>query len=184
MIAETRHRLPHGSGLAGVAVGAARRPGGVATVGHLQYSLGLSHYPPNSTMAKKQLTYAECDALITAPGSEFEMITVLEGGHQQRVWKNAPPDFRTFFEGVMQQWAERVLVNEAVPEPAEYDARQDVTYGQALDNAYALAAWLREQGVGRADRVAIGGPNSSYWLTAFVAISLLGAVPVCLNSTL
>ncbi|BEJ16856.1 hypothetical protein CspHIS471_0602570 [Cutaneotrichosporon sp. HIS471] len=135
-------------------------------------------------MAKKQLSYAECDALITAPGTEFEMVTVMENGNPQRVWKHAPPDFRTFFEGSMKKWSDQVLTNEPVPEPAEYDARQDVTYGQALDNAYRLAAWLREKGVGKGDRVAVSGINSSAWLTSFVAVNLLGAVPVCLNSTL
>lgn len=84
----------------------------------------------------------------------------------------------------MKKWSDRVIVNEPVPEPADYDARQEVTYGQMLDNSYRLAAWLRERGVGQGDRVAVGGHNSSMWLTAFVAVNFLGAVPVCLNSTL
>lgn len=37
---------------------------------------------------RKQLTFAECDALICQTGSEFEMIEVLENGHFQRAWKN------------------------------------------------------------------------------------------------
>lgn len=84
----------------------------------------------------------------------------------------------------MKKWSDRVIVNEPVPEPADYDARQEVTFGQMLDDSYRLAAWLRERGVGPTDRVAIGGHNSSYWLTAYVAVNFLGAVPVCLNSTL
>lgn len=37
---------------------------------------------------RKQLTFAECDALITKKGGEFEMVEVMENGHKQRVWKN------------------------------------------------------------------------------------------------
>lgn len=37
---------------------------------------------------RKQLTFAECDALITQKGGEFEMVEVMENGHKQRVWKN------------------------------------------------------------------------------------------------
>lgn len=59
-----------------------------------------------------------------------------------------------------------------------------MTYGELLAHAYKLAAWLREQGVGAGDRVAVGGHNSSGWITSFVAAHLIGAVPVCLNSTL
>jgi len=77
-----------------------------------------------------------------------------------------------------------VVINEPVPEPAGYDDRRDVTFGQLLERAYVLAAWLREQGVDVSDRVAIGGINSSGWVTSFVAANLIGAVPVCLNSTL
>lgn len=84
----------------------------------------------------------------------------------------------------MKHWADRVIVNEPVPEPAEYDARQEMTYGRMLEESYRLAAWLRERGVGPADRVAVGGHNSTGWLIAFLATNFLGAVPVCLNSTL
>lgn len=98
--------------------------------------------------------------------------------------RKAPPNFRTFFEARCKQWADRVIINEPVPEPAAWDDRQEVTYGRLLELAYDLAAWLRERGVKAGDKVAIGGHNSSGWVTSFVAIHLLGAVPVCLNSTL
>lgn len=85
----------------------------------------------------------------------------------------------------MTHWSDRVMVNEPNPLPgAHYDDRRDITYGQMLADGYRLAGWMREQGVGPATRVAIGGTNSIGWLTSFTAVNLLGAVPVCLNSTL
>jgi acyl-CoA synthetase (AMP-forming)/AMP-acid ligase II len=47
-----------------------------------------------------------------------------------------------------------------------------------------LAGWMREQGVRTGTAVAIGGPNSTEWVVAFIATHLIGAVPVLLNSTL
>lgn len=96
----------------------------------------------------------------------------------------APKTFREFFEERCQHWADRVAINEPVPEPAAPDDRREVTYGQLLENAYALAAWLRERGIRASDKVAVGGHNSSGWVTSFLACHLIGAVPVLLNSTL
>jgi acyl-CoA synthetase (AMP-forming)/AMP-acid ligase II len=84
----------------------------------------------------------------------------------------------------MKHWADRTIIDEPVPDSAEYDDRQRFTYGQILESAYKLAGWMREQGVDVGDRVAVGGNNSSGWVTSFVAAHLLGAVPVLLNSTL
>lgn len=86
----------------------------------------------------------------------------------------------------MSYWGyERIIVNEPDPSPgAAYDDRREISYGKMLDDAYELAGWMRERGVKAVDKVAIGGINSIGWVTAYVAINLLGAVPVCLNSTL
>lgn len=85
----------------------------------------------------------------------------------------------------MKRWSDRVIANEPDPRPnAAYDDRVEITYGKMLDNAYALAGWMRERGVKAESKVAIGGHNSIGWITTYVAINLLGAVPVCLNSTL
>jgi long-subunit acyl-CoA synthetase (AMP-forming) len=43
---------------------------------------------------------------------------------------------------------------------------------------------MREQGLDIGDKIAISGHNSSGWVTSFVAAHFIGAVPVCLNSTL
>lgn len=83
----------------------------------------------------------------------------------------------------MDKWQKRVAINEPVP-GGEYDDRRDVTYAQLRDDALRVAGWLREQGIGAGDKVAIGGHNSSGWITSFIATHLVGGVPVCLNSTL
>jgi len=97
----------------------------------------------------------------------------------------APKTFREFFESRCKQWADRVAIDEPVPDPgADWDARRELTYGRMLENGYALGAWMREHGVRAGDKVAVGGHNSAGWVTSFVACHLIGAVPVLLNSTL
>ncbi|KAL1405668.1 hypothetical protein Q8F55_009307 [Vanrija albida] len=130
-----------------------------------------------------QPSFAAIDAAITVKGGPFEMETMDLGHGPVRVWKHAPASFREFLEDRLNRYSDRVIINEPVPEPAEYDDRRDVTYGELLAHAYKLAAWLREQGIRSGDRVAVGGQNSSGWITSFVAAHFLGAVPVCLNST-
>ena len=41
------------------------------------------------------LSIAEAHALLTQPGSPFEMETLTIRGRETRVWKNAPPDLRS-----------------------------------------------------------------------------------------
>lgn len=59
-----------------------------------------------------------------------------------------------------------------------------MTYAQLRDDAFRVGGWLLEQGVRPGDKVAIGGHNCSGWIVSFIAAHLIGAVPVCLNSTL
>lgn len=97
-----------------------------------------------------------------------------------------PKTFRDFFHERLTRWGyDRVAVNEPDTRPnAAYDDRVEISYGKMLDVAYDLAGWMRERGVKAGTFVAIGGTNSIGWLTTYVAINLLGAVAVCLNSTL
>lgn len=82
------------------------------------------------------------------------------------------------------QFADRVFLSSPLPEPAEYDARESLTYGQVYDKANVYGAWMRSLGVGYNDRVAIGGVNQSGWVISWLAALLIGAVPVLLNATL
>ncbi|KAL1406692.1 hypothetical protein Q8F55_008398 [Vanrija albida] len=135
---------------------------------------------------KKQLSIQECDALLTSPGTIFEMEERVLGGRRQKTWKHTPPTFRSFLSATLPRWAAdgREMVSEPVPEPAAYYARRRVSYAEVYARALALAAWLRERGVRAGTRVAIGGMNSADWIVAFVAVNLVGGCAVLLNSTL
>lgn len=84
----------------------------------------------------------------------------------------------------LSRWADNEFVSEPLPEPASASQRQSRTYGQVLDDAVTFASWLREGGIAMGDRVAIGGRNSSRFISAYVGTCLIGAVPVLLNTTL
>jgi len=84
----------------------------------------------------------------------------------------------------MEEHKGKVMLSSPIPEPADYYAREHVTFDQVHDKSLRLAAWLRENGVRQGGRVVVGGANSTGWVVAFTAIHLLGAVPVFLNSTL
>jgi acetoacetyl-CoA synthetase len=58
----------------------------------------------------------------------------------------------------------------------EDDVRRELTWRELSDQAYAFAAFLREQGVGPGDRVAAWLPNTPEVLVAMLGTSLLGAV--------
>lgn len=57
-----------------------------------------------------------------------------------------------------------------------------LTYAQLYDESRALAAGLRAAGIGRGDTVAIFGPNSREAVLCWLAVNLLGAVEVCINT--
>lgn len=57
-----------------------------------------------------------------------------------------------------------------------------LTYGELYGQACALAAGLREAGVQRGESVVIFGPNSRELALSWLAINLLGAVEVCINT--
>jgi fatty-acyl-CoA synthase len=59
-----------------------------------------------------------------------------------------------------------------------------LTYDDVDDQATALAAALRELGVGSGSRIAVDAPNCSEWVTSLLAAAKLGAVFVPLNPAL
>ncbi|KAL1413244.1 hypothetical protein Q8F55_000998 [Vanrija albida] len=129
-------------------------------------------------------TFAECDAIITSKGSPFETAQVEINGRKQTAWVNAPPHWRLFLQMKLEEHKDAEFISSPLPPPAGKDARETVTYGEVRTRATKLAAWLKGQGVGLGTRVAIGGTNSADWVVAFIAVHLLGAVPVLLNCTL
>jgi long-chain acyl-CoA synthetase len=119
-----------------------------------------------------RMTLAEVDALLTAPGSRFEMDEVAIEGRPTRVWKNAPPSLPALVAFSRSHGDRTFTIFE--------DER--VSYEGAFRAVAALAAELARLGVGKGDRVAIAMVNLPEWPVAFFAITMLGAIAVPLNA--
>jgi len=109
---------------------------------------------------------------LTATGQVYEIETVVIGGRPMRVWKNAPPTFRALLEASRAHGDAPFVVFE--------DER--VTHGAFFKAAAHLAYWLRGQGVGKGDRVAVAMANLPEWPVAAFAAAALGAIIVPLNA--
>jgi long-chain acyl-CoA synthetase len=53
-----------------------------------------------------------------------------------------------------------------------------LTYTELWDYARRVAGYLRDEGVGKGDRVVLWGPNRPDWVAAFFGIQMLGAIAV------
>ncbi|MBX7248895.1 MAG: acyl--CoA ligase [Caulobacteraceae bacterium] len=119
------------------------------------------------------LPLSEAHALMTAPGSLFELDEVVIRGVPTKVWKNAPPTLREVFLFARNMFGAReFLVHE--DERVTYDA-----FGRAV---LALAEDLRRRGVQKGDRIAIAMRNLPEWPVAFFATVLVGAIATPLNA--
>jgi acyl-CoA synthetase (AMP-forming)/AMP-acid ligase II len=110
--------------------------------------------------------------LLTAPGSKFEMDVVDIRGVPTRVWKNAPPSL-PFLLTAARAYGDRLI--------SVYEDER-VTYEANFRATAALAEHLTGMGVGKGDRVAIAMRNLPEWITAFFAITAVGAIAVPLNA--
>jgi len=115
----------------------------------------------------------QAHALLTAPGSPFEMETLTIRGIETRVWKNAPPSLRAEAESVTQWPKDRIfLVYE--DERVSFDAFHR-----------AVSVLMREfaaQGVKKGDRIALVMRNLPEWPVVFYAAVSLGAICTPLNA--
>ncbi len=118
------------------------------------------------------MSIARAHALLTAPGTRFEMEEASIRGIKTRVWKNAPPTLRELFL-VARSYGEReFLVSD--------DER--VTYEGFARASLAVAAELRRQGVAKGERVAIIARNLPEWPAVFFGAALVGAIVTPLNA--
>src|SRR4051812_12373161 len=118
------------------------------------------------------LPLAEAHALLTAPGSLFEMEERVIRGVNTRVWKNAPPTLRDVFVNTF-AFKDRVCI--------VYEDER-VTYDAFNRAVIALASELRARGVVKGDRVAVIMRNLPEWPVAFFAAALCGAIVTPLNA--
>ncbi len=119
------------------------------------------------------LSMAEANEALTAPGQMFEMQEVDIRGVPTRVWKHAPPSLRAIIDMSLAHGDAPFLVYE--------DER--TTFSEHYRIACTLAHRLRSEfGVAQGDRVAIIMRNLPEWVMAFWGATLAGAVVVPLNA--
>jgi acyl-CoA synthetase (AMP-forming)/AMP-acid ligase II len=117
-------------------------------------------------------TRDEALALLTAPGSPFEIAEEEVWDQRLRVFSNAPRSLRAVWESTSQHGDTPFLVY--------HDER--ITFTQAHADVRRLAHRLQVAGVTKGDRVAIGMRNYPEWVIAFWACQSIGAVVVSLNA--
>ena len=110
---------------------------------------------------------------MAADGGQFEMTEISVRGVPMRVFKNAPPTMRAFWE-LTAGYADRDYV---VYEDERY------TYAEVAATVRSLAHYLREtHGVSNGDRVAISMRNFPEWVMTYWATVSIGAAVVGMNA--
>jgi len=117
-------------------------------------------------------TRDEALAMLTAPGSPFEITETEVWGETIRVYPNAPRSLRAVWESTSQHGD--------IPFLVFHDER--ITFTQAHADVRRLAHRLQAAGVVKGDRVAIGMRNYPEWVIAFWACQSIGAIVVSLNA--
>jgi len=118
------------------------------------------------------MSLAQAHALLTAPGSPFELDTAIIDGRELRVWKHAPATLREVFLAGRAHGARDFLVYRDERVSFEGFARASITL------AHALIA----QGLRPGDRVAIAMRNLPEWPVALFGTLLAGGVGTLLNA--
>ena len=118
------------------------------------------------------ISLAQATALLTRPGSPFEMEERDIRGVRTRVWKNAPPTMREVFLLGRSHGSKTFVVYR--DERASYE-----DFARA---ALVIAEALQQAGVKKGDRVAIAMRNLPEWPAAFFGCLLVGGVATLLNA--
>jgi long-chain acyl-CoA synthetase len=127
---------------------------------------------PASARPWPAMSIAQAHALMTQPGSPFEMEEREIRGVRTRTWKTLPHTFRDIFLAA-RAWGERTFV--------VYETDR-VSYEAFARAALVLAADLQSRGVVKGDRVAIAMRNLPEWPVAYYATLLVGAIATPLNA--
>ncbi|KLT43707.1 acetyl-CoA synthetase-like protein [Cutaneotrichosporon oleaginosum] len=135
-----------------------------------------------ATQADQQPSFTEIDRQLCKPGTPFELETVQINGRSTVVWKHLPKTFRPYLLDSLAKFSDKVLVNAPAVEPAPATERVDWTFGHVRKLALATAAWMAARGVKQGSLVGLVGWNSGEWVVSWVAMHILGAVPVMVNA--
>lgn len=118
------------------------------------------------------MSFDEAVAAVTAPGQMFSVVETEVLGRPTKVYEHALPSLRSLFD-LARTREGTFLVYE--------DERLD--FATVMSQVDAIASLLVEHyGVRKGDRVAIGMRNYPEWITAFAAITSIGAIAVSLNA--
>jgi long-chain acyl-CoA synthetase len=128
--------------------------------------------PQSAQKAWPVMSIAQAHALMTRPGSPFEMEEAVIRGVKTRVWKNAPPTLREVFTQGRTHGDKIFLVYEN--DRASFDAFSNA--------ALTIAEELIKQGVKKGDRVVLAMRNLPEWAAIFFGVLLAGAVATPLNA--
>lgn len=109
---------------------------------------------------------------LTAANAPFEVITRDVRGVPTRCFKNTPNDMRLFWLATAQHGDNDYIVYK--------DERY--TYAQTHQLVASTANWLKQQGIGQGDRVAVSMRNYPEWVISYWAIVSMGAVVVGMNA--
>jgi acyl-coenzyme A synthetase/AMP-(fatty) acid ligase len=95
-------------------------------------------------------------------------------------YRTAPPEFNIAREVLDHQ----IEISGLGDQPALRFSEGELTFKDLRCHVDALAYGLQESGVAEGERVLLRGPNSPEWVTAFLALVKLGALPVLVNTLL
>ena len=119
------------------------------------------------------ITYEEAIATLTSAGGAFAITERNVRGQDLKVFESTPPSLRALFDTARSRGEETFLVYE--------DERW--TFSKTMEYVDALGALLvKRYGIEPGDRVAIAMRNYPEWITAFAAITSVGAVAVSMNA--
>jgi len=110
--------------------------------------------------------------LVTQPGSLLEVGPIEVAGQSLLGYVNAPASMRDLW---------MLATGHGDAEYMVY-LEERLTYREAASQVAGFANWLRNQGIGEGDRVAIAMRNFPEWMLAHWAINSIGAVVVGLNA--
>ncbi len=116
--------------------------------------------------------YRNAVAMVTAPGAFLELTTVDVDGHVLKAYQHAPGSMRDLWllgQGFGDQ--EYIVYND-----------ERCTFAEAGQIVSCFATWLKSQGIGSGDRVAIAMRNYPEWIFAYWGIIAVGGVVVGMNA--
>ncbi|MGI9292649.1 MAG: AMP-binding protein, partial [Pseudomonadales bacterium] len=124
-------------------------------------------------MSQHKAQYDAAVQQITASGAPFEVIDRVINGVTYKCYKNAPRNLPELFAPGLEFGDKEFLIYEGERWTFAQFFQQAASIGHQLVNAY---------GVKKGDRIALAMRNYPEWMTAFVAVTSVGAVAVPLNS--